>query len=1171
MRGAYKMKNSATLTIETMLSLLNGLDAFIYATDPDNDEILFMNEPMKKHYGLEGDLIGRKCYEILQEGMTSRCEFCPCHELEKNPNGVVEWTEHSTLTKRVYKNTDRLINWIDGKKIHVNQSVDITTINNRDKLLQSVNDVAALMLSSDNDSDIATPLIKGMALIGRSINADRLHIWRNENRSYVCMHSWFNDTDDERRTNFNGFKISYEEMPEWEEKFLRNEVVGGSLSNVSQKEQMLFSMYGAKTAVLIPLFVAEKFWGFFAVDSCTHEREFLDEEINILRAVSLMMANAISRSALIAEMNEAHERSMLMLDTAPICAQIWAKDLSTIDCNQAGIKLYGFKDKQEYIDRFITCCSPEYQPCGERSDIKAVRLVHQAFEEGFVRFDWMHKMPDDDILIPADITLVRSKYKNIDVVIGYTRDMREQRALLAKLNEESTRFEDMAHLYKSILDAIPLPVSVTDKDRNWTFVNAALENLIGKKAVDLIGNPCSTCAAEICNTEKCGIECALRGEKSTYYKMNGLSFLDNIEILRDLDGAITGFIEVTQDITQIEKLTKQRAEAEIASQSKSSFLANMSHEIRTPMNAILGVTEILMQQESLSLQTQEGLTKIHNSGHMLLGIINDILDFSKIEAGKLEIIMAEYTVAELISDSSHLNIMRIESKPISFNIDIDENIPAKLIGDELRIKQVLNNILSNAFKYTEEGTVSFSVSSEKTDNGVMLTLSVRDTGIGMKAEQLETLFDEYSRFDDGMLRGVEGTGLGMAITQHLVKLMGGNISVESKYGFGSVFVVKLPQKVVGTEIIGEETAEGLRQFRMVHITNKEKSQILRDPMPYGSVLVVDDVEPNLYVAEGLMKPYGLKIETVMSGDAAIEKIKEGNIYDIIFMDHMMPIMDGIQTTQHIRALGYTAPIVALTANALTGQSEMFLKSGFDEFISKPIDTRRLNLLLNKLVRDKQPPEVLKAARVKKEEAAIAAKNTSVIISELSKINGLNVSTALSVLGGLEDVYEKTVRLSARLLPESIKKMDRLLDEDLKKFAIEIHGLKGVFRSIGAGTLSAKASRLEFAALDGEKAFCDENYHALRFELMDFIQQLDNAISQKVAIPKEKIDSALLANTLKKAISAAEGYDAINAAEILAPLKSAALGNENERLLEQAVFALEEFNCPVAVESLKKIK
>jgi signal transduction histidine kinase/diacylglycerol kinase family enzyme/DNA-binding NarL/FixJ family response regulator len=389
-----------------------------------------------------------------------------------------------------------------------------------------------------------------------------------------------------------------------------------------------------------------------------------------------------------------------------------------------------------------------------------------------------------------------------------------------------------------------------------------------------------------------------------------------------------------------------------ASKTKSRFLATMSHEIRTPMNAIIGISEILKARSDLQAEVRSGIDKIHHSGKNLLGIINDILDLSKAETGKLEIVPTEFSLPSLINDTVQLNIVRIGSKPIKFTMSLSDNLPEKLIGDELRIKQILNNILSNAFKYTDKGSVRFDISGEKSEAGFMVVFTVSDTGQGMHEEELQTLFDEYSRFNKIANRKTEGAGLGMNITGQLISLMGGTIGVKSKFGEGSVFSVSLPLEVLPeTRVISENIINRLQSFTFGE-TEKvgERRKEIREYFPDKSVLVVDDVETNLYVAEGLLKPYGLGIETAMSGFEAIDIISFGKTFDIIFMDHMMPEMDGIETVEKIRKMGYTLPIVALTANAIVGNEAIFKESGFDDFLSKPIDVRDLNRILVRFLR-----------------------------------------------------------------------------------------------------------------------------------------------------------------------------------------------------------------------------
>ncbi|MCL2270886.1 MAG: ATP-binding protein [Treponema sp.] len=382
------------------------------------------------------------------------------------------------------------------------------------------------------------------------------------------------------------------------------------------------------------------------------------------------------------------------------------------------------------------------------------------------------------------------------------------------------------------------------------------------------------------------------------------------------------------------------------------FWRGSSHEIRTPLNAILGLAAIELQNEALPAEVNDAFAKISNSGDLLLGIINDILDVSRIEAGKLELTPAEYDVASLINDTVYINIVKYEKKPIQFILNIDENIPKTLFGDEIRIKQILNNLLSNAFKYTDAGKIEFSVSAEETESdkepgSITVVFRVRDTGQGITAEQMVRLFDEYSRFNKEANRETEGTGLGMNITMNLINLMNGAIVPESEPGRGSVFTVRLPQGKTGAPPLGKEAVGKLSHLQSISEPDTKKTHVERNLISSGKVLIVDDVEINIFIAKEMMSFYGLEIDSATSGPEAIEKIKN-NSYNIVFMDHMMPVMDGIITTGEIRKLGQEyekIPIIALTANAVSGMKEMFLANGFNGYLSKPIDMQELDSIL----------------------------------------------------------------------------------------------------------------------------------------------------------------------------------------------------------------------------------
>ncbi|MCL1845448.1 MAG: response regulator [Defluviitaleaceae bacterium] len=388
-------------------------------------------------------------------------------------------------------------------------------------------------------------------------------------------------------------------------------------------------------------------------------------------------------------------------------------------------------------------------------------------------------------------------------------------------------------------------------------------------------------------------------------------------------------------------------EAEENNLAKSRFLARMSHEIRTPITAVMGITEIQLRNRIVPYQTEEALVQIYSSSKTLLNIVNDILDFSKIESGNMPIINTEYDVASLVGDAAQLHLIYSERKNVSFVMDIDPNLPVKLVGDNLRIRQIINNLLTNAFKYTESGEILFSLSFE---DGLVIKIS--DTGFGMTTQQIEEIGSEYVRFHEQDKPFVGGTGLGLPIVYSLAKMMNAKIELKSKPGVGTCASVRVPQRASGTDVIGPELASSLKNFESQQWFVTKELEFEPEAMPYGKVLVVDDVDTNLYVAEAMLESFGLSVELCERGQEAIDKITQGNEYDVIFMDHMMPGMDGIETTNALRRMGYTLPIVALTANAVKGQAEMFLNNGFSGFMSKPIDINLLSSYLVRFVKNK---------------------------------------------------------------------------------------------------------------------------------------------------------------------------------------------------------------------------
>jgi signal transduction histidine kinase/CheY-like chemotaxis protein/HPt (histidine-containing phosphotransfer) domain-containing protein len=609
------------------------------------------------------------------------------------------------------------------------------------------------------------------------------------------------------------------------------------------------------------------------------------------------------------------------------------------------------------------------------------------------------------------------------------------------------------------------------------------------------------------------------------------------------------------------QLQEQTQLAIAANEGKSRFLATMSHEIRTPMNAIIGISEIELTQSSLSPRTRDALDRIYASGKSLLGIINDILDLSKADTGKLDLICGEYDFPSVLNDTVQLNIVRIGSKKIDFTLTLDEKIPIKLNGDELRIKQIMNNVLSNAFKYTEEGSVKMTVACEPVDeNHVRLTFTVADTGQGMKKEDLDRIFTAYTQFNREDNRKVEGTGLGMNITYKLVQLMGGTISVESELGKGSVFTVVIDQKITpGCAVLGKELSRKLCSFSYKSDTSVV-SQIKRAYMPYGSVLIVDDIETNLYVAEGLMAPYGLSIEKAGSGMAAIDKIESGRRYDIVFMDHMMPEMDGIETTGRIRSLGYTLPIIALTANALVGNDKLFMDNGFDDFMSKPIDAKRLDEVLNQYVKGAHPDE---AAKV---EIQIQADNNTE--SQRAGSQRAESQGAGAQGSGAQRIEKQNAGLhstNASILPQPLidaflrdaKKAWALFSQypaynDFTILATSAHGMKAACANIGENDLSGRAKTLEMAFKNNQKDVIDRELSVFTADLKTLIERLspDQEFDVSADISADCEDRELLQKELKLIKDACEEYDEVQAKFPLDRLLQGQWTSQTKERLEQ---------------------
>ena len=528
---------------------------------------------------------------------------------------------------------------------------------------------------------------------------------------------------------------------------------------------------------------------------------------------------------------------------------------------------------------------------------------------------------------------------------------------------------------------------------------------------------------------------------------------------------VSAYLFVIHGEAEESKFLREAKEiADRANHAKSEFLANMSHEIRTPINAILGMNEMI-SREAVTDSVKTYSWNIKRASESLLSLINDILDFSKIESGKMQLALSEYRLSTVLNDVVNMIEYRAERKGLDFVIKADEEMPDRLIGDEVRIRQIIMNLLTNAVKYTEEGNVTLSVSGEPVSAGTLLKISVEDTGIGIHKEDLEKLFSGFQRLDLQHNRNIEGTGLGLSITKRIVDMMGGTISVDSKYGEGTVFAVTLPQKVAAPEPIGAFTPDSGK---------RPDGQRYRESFtaPEVSVLVVDDNEMNLFVTQSLLKATRMQMELCKSGQECLDRLAKKH-FDIVLLDQMMPGMDGIETLHRAMEMEGTKdiPFIAMTANAVSGAREMFLKEGFADYISKPVD----GVLLERLVRKYLPEDKVFAVEQVEEPAATKAETVSeqAVSGTNAENKGpsankeeqslLDIKMGLKYSGGMEDVYWELVEMFCMLKNEKMKGINDAFDNaSWIDYTTNVHGLKSTSLSIGGRQLSEAAKALEMA-------------------------------------------------------------------------------------------------------------
>ncbi|MDR2579340.1 MAG: response regulator [Chitinispirillales bacterium] len=728
------------------------------------------------------------------------------------------------------------------------------------------------------------------------------------------------------------------------------------------------------------------------------------------------------------------------------------------------------------------------------------------------------------------------------------------RKLRKNLQRESAKLS-------TIFSTIPDVAYFMDTRMRYVSVNRSFETFIGKSESDMLGKTSEeilgdrTRMAELFTSTNSTVlkEC------KTLVVHELVETIDGVEVLFETvktplfqNGVLIGIIGIARDITSHKAAEAKAVEA---STEKSRFLANMSHEIRTPLNAIIGMSDLL-SMEYLSNRQKNYVKDISMASHSLLSIVNDILDISKIEAGKLELNPIHYDFRRFLSNLVSMFRFMAQKKGLEFLYDDDAGeLPKCLYGDDVRLRQVLVNIFANAVNYTDSGRVEFRIDFA----GDRLIFKVRDTGTGIRLEDLDRIFSPFTRVESIKTHDVQGTGLGLPISKKFVEMMGGTINVTSKYGEGSLFIVIIPL------VAGDAN-------NITHTGGAAKGKV-SFKAPNAKVLIVDDNDLNLKVAFRLLCLYDITVDMATSGREAIAAVQKTD-YDLVFMDHMMPEMDGIQATAKIRELGgeyEKLPIVALTANATRGVREVFLASGLDDYMSKPIELDKLSETLKKwLPLEKVEGEVRDTVD---RMVGDAPGKQADFWESIAKVDFINAEIGKSRVAGMEDMYREMLELFYSKLTGDCDKMESdLYSGDLANFAILIHGVKSSLATVGAMGLSEAAFELEKAAKSGNEVFyCEEALPQFLKDLRELHRQLTGiCTSENEPQDLSKGDKSYLYEKATSALDAAEAYDGDAALESVGKLLKYNYGDEINNLLKAAQTALKSFDFDEAVKVLRKL-
>ncbi len=635
----------------------------------------------------------------------------------------------------------------------------------------------------------------------------------------------------------------------------------------------------------------------------------------------------------------------------------------------------------------------------------------------------------------------------------------------------------------------------------------------------------------------------------------------------DIIGYIIIVTDLTERIKNMKTLEEAKLEAERANQAKSVFLANMSHEIRTPMNAIVGFSELVLKMD-INEDVRKHVHDIKWSSHNLLAIINDILDISKIESGKAELVMDSYFTNNFFNDIMAIITSQAEKKGLEFIMKVDKSIPKTLYGDKIRLRGILINILNNAIKYTQKGSVTFIASINKQDDkNISLRFVIKDTGIGIKPENIGNLFKNFERLDKQVHYGIEGSGLGLAIAHDYITLMGGNIDVESIYGEGSAFTVTVEQEIIDATPLGDD---------FVHQITPHNNSNISDMKIYNlPVLVTDDNLINLRVAHGILSYYGLDVDTASNGRDAIEMCRHKD-YALVFMDQMMPEIDGIEAMQKIRtisphyALDGDCKIIVLTADAIKGTKEHLLEKGFDEYLGKPLNIPQLERLFKRYISEDR----ITYESPTRESQADANSQLEYLRSTLT---GVEIKKGILNCGGDVNDYIKILKITYDYGPKQLAELKSDWEaKNYDNYIIKIHSLKSTSLNIGAMDISAEARKQEELGRQGNYEYIDSHIHYFQNEYNKLLEKLKLVLEHYNLLENnsgheaaEILDDAMVRRLYQRLLRCIDDFDFVKVFEILEEIHKYKLSDSDTQILEDIANLMEDLSVDEIREILTK--